>query len=333
MAEERASLYRVVFITAAATCGVMFLAVMIFLLSSRQTGAPTLAEEGAEAVLTASAKVPTKVGYREDLAFFNPVSGEPAIWYYKSPDGIYDLFDAPGFHPTYGREAPLQVVTSTIVGDIEASFSKEALRSRTVSAPRPPAVPRPSPAPRPAVAPRAADPPAPVAPVVRSITIPAGTRLEVILGRRLSTETNRVGDTFPVTLARGMVIGGETVLEQGTGLTGNIIDLERPGRVSGVGKMTLVLQSADGVPIQTAPLMFEGEASKGDDALKVGIGAGIGAAVGALFGGGSGAAKGTAIGAGAGAGQVLATRGEDLVLHPEQELVFALATNATIETK
>ena len=153
MAEERASLYRAVFITAAATCGVMFLAVMIFLFSSRQTGAPTLAEEGAEAVLTASAKVPTKVGYREDLAFFNPVSGEPAIWYYKSPDGIYDLFDAPGFHPTYGREAPLQVVTSTIVGDIEASFSKEAPRSRTVSAPRPPAVPRPSPAPRPAVAP------------------------------------------------------------------------------------------------------------------------------------------------------------------------------------
>ena len=97
--------------------------------------------------------------------------------------------------------------------------------------------------------------------------------------------------------------------------------------------MTLVLQSAGGVPIQTAPLMLEGEASKGDDALKVGIGAGIGAAVGAIFGGGSGAAKGTAIGGGAGAGQVLATRGEDLVLRPEQELVCALATNATIETR
>ena len=97
--------------------------------------------------------------------------------------------------------------------------------------------------------------------------------------------------------------------------------------------MTLVLQSADGVPIRTAPLMLEGEASKGDDALKVGIGAGVGAAVGAIFGGGSGAAKGTAIGGGAGAGQVLATRGEDLVLRPEQELGFALATNATIETR
>lgn len=331
MAEDRASLYRVVFITAAATAGVVVLAMLIFLFSSRETGAPTLAEEGAALVPTAPPRIPTRVEYRDGLAFFSPTTGDAAIWYYKRPDGDYDLFDAAGYHPTYGREASLQPVTPLIVGDIQASF-KEAEQVRAL-APRP-AAPRPSPAPRAsAAAPRAADPPTPAPATVRSVTIPAGTRLEVILGRQLSTETNRAGDTFPVTLARGVVINGETVLEQGTQLTGEITALEKPGRVSGVAKMTLVLKSVNGVAIDIAPLALEGEATKAEDAVKVGIGAGIGAAIGGLFGGGKGAAKGTAIGAGGGAGTVLATRGDAFVLPPEQQLTFTLAANATVQAR
>lgn len=308
-----------------------FLAVVLVLLFSREASAPAaLAEEKIEAVSTAPAKIPTRVEYRQDLAFFNPVSGDPAIWYYKLADGSYDLFDAPGYHPTYGREAPLQSVTSTIAGDIEASFRKEVTPLRTVSRPRP--APRPSTATRAVVAPRAADPPATVVPpVTQSVEIPAGTRLEVVLDRQLSTGTNSVGDSFPVSLTRAIVVDGQTILAEGTRLTGEITALEKPGRVSGVARMTLVLENVGAAQIETAPLILEGEASKERDAVTVGIGAGIGAAVGAIFGGGSGAAKGTAIGGGAGAGQVLATKGQDLVLEPERELTFVLSRNAVVE--
>lgn len=192
--------------------------------------------------------------------------------------------------------------------------------------PRRAAAPRPS-TPRVAAVPRAADP---SASVVRSATIPAGTRLEVVLDRQLSTETNKVGDSFPATLTRAVVINGQGFLEEGARLTGEITALERPGQVSGVAKMTLVLQSVNGVPIETAPLSFEGKAAKGKDAATVGISAGIGAVVGAIFGGKKGAAKGTAVGAGGGTGLVLATRGENLVLAPEQELAFTLVRNAAI---
>lgn len=320
-------------IGAAAAGGVLVTLLFFLLVSSRQTGAPALADESvAPSEATAPARVPTQVEYHDNLAFFNPVTGESAIWYHKRPDGGYDLFDAPGFHPNYGREAPLQVVTPLIAGDIRLSFDKNV--SVPTQARR--AAPRPVPqrtVPREqAVSEQAVSPaPVPQAPIVRLVTIPAGTRLEVVLDRQLSTGTNDVGDPFPVSLARAVVVDGQTILAEGTRLTGEITALEKPGRVSGVAKMTLVLQSVNGAAIDTAPLTLEGEASKGRDAATVGIGAGIGAAIGAILGGGSGAAKGTAIGAGGGTGTVLATKGQDLVLEPEKALTFTLSRNVEIE--
>ena len=335
MAEK--STYRVAFITAAATAGAVLLAVMMVLLSSRQSGEVTSAEGTAGAVAEPAAKIPTQIGYSDDLAFFDPVSGEAAVWYYRLPDGSYDLFDAPGFHPLYGKEAPLQAITPLVAGGIRLSFSKISVPAGAVArrvAPRP-AAPR-TPAPSqtviseglaafvPSSAPSAA-------PVSQTIVIPVGTRLDIVLDRQLSTETSKVGDTFPVSLARAVIVDGQTVLDQGIRLTGEITALERPGQVSGVAKMMLVLQSVNGIPIETASLSFEGRATKGKDAAKVGIGAGIGAAVGALFGGKEGAAKGTAVGAGGGAGVVLATRGEELVLSPEQEMTFVLSRDMTVQ--
>ena len=182
------------------------------------------------------------------------------------------------------------------------------------------------------------DPAESLALIKELVTVPAGTRLDVLLDQRLSTETNQVGDSFRVSLARALVINGETVLEQGTRFTGKIIDLERPGKVSGVAKITLVLTivSINGestAEVQTVPLIREGETTKGKDAVKVGVGAGIGAVIGRIFGGGGGAAKGAAVGAAGGAGAVAATRGKDLVLAPEQELTFTLAKNATFEAR
>lgn len=324
---------RLVVLTAAGTAvGILLVVGVLLFWMTRDT--PTLAVEGTVAAPTAPVRVPTRVEYRDDLAFFNPVRGEPAIWYHKLADGSYDLFDASGFHPTYGNEAPLQAVTPMIVGDIKAYFQNGQDTVRKVAS-----RPAPRPAPRRPAAPQLTVVSGEIAPrlepVARSVTIPAGTRLDVVLGQRLSTATNQVGDTFEASLVRPVVISGETVLEQGSTVTGRITDLEQPGRATGVAKMTLTLVGVyapgeNTVSLQTIPLVMEGKITKAEDAAKVGIGTAIGAAIGAIFGGGRGAAKGAAVGAGGGTGVVLTTRGEDLVLAPEQELTFTLARNANI---
>ena len=52
--------------------------------------------------------------------------------------------------------------------------------------------------------------------------------------------------------------------------------------------------------LQTDPIVEEAEATKGEDATKIGVGAGAGAVIGAIVGGKSGAAKGALLGGAAG---------------------------------
>jgi hypothetical protein len=78
--------------------------------------------------------------------------------------------------------------------------------------------------------------------------------------------------------------------------------------------------------LRTNPVTFEGEATKGEDATKIGAGAVGGAIIGGILGGGSGAAKGAAIGGAAGTGVVLATRGRDVTLASGADVDSTLAT-------
>jgi len=38
----------------------------------------------------------------EKAQFFNPITGEPQIWYYQYPDGSLEFYDKPGYHPITG---------------------------------------------------------------------------------------------------------------------------------------------------------------------------------------------------------------------------------------
>jgi hypothetical protein len=117
-------------------------------------------------------------------------------------------------------------------------------------------------------------------------------------------------------------------------LHGNVIDVERAGRVQGRARVVMRFTEADvdGVreTMRTNPITFQGEASKGEDATKIGAGAGIGAVIGGIVGGGKGAAKGAAIGGAAGTGAVLATRGKEVELSSGTDLPATLASAATV---
>ena len=65
-------------------------------------------------------------------------------------------------------------------------------------------------------------------------------------------------------------------------------------------------------------------------AAKVGGGAAVGAVLGGIFGGGKGAAIGAAAGAGAGTGVSAATKGQQIILHPEAVIAFQLQGPVTV---
>ncbi len=160
----------------------------------------------------------------------------------------------------------------------------------------------------------------PAAPVVREreITVPAGTVLRIELSSAVSSDASKVEDTVRATLRQAVEVDGTAVLPVGTEVVGIVTDVEQSGRVKGVARLamrfTSVRHRSERVDIQAQPVVRQAEATKSDDAKKIGIGAGVGAAVGAIVGGASGAAKGAAIGGGAGTGVVLATKGEEVRL-------------------
>jgi hypothetical protein len=162
------------------------------------------------------------------------------------------------------------------------------------------------------------------------VTVPAGTALPLELMTALSTETATVEMPVRARLRQAVVVEGDTAIPAGTILSGNVSEVERPGRVKGRARLVVRFTEAEinGVreDLRTNPVVFEGEATKGEDATKVGVGAGVGAAIGGILGGGDGAAKGAAIGGAAGAGTVLATRGRDV------EVASGASINATLAT-
>lgn len=183
-------------------------------------------------------------------------------------------------------------------------------------------------------APRAA---APAAPVVRFVTIPAGTTLPLELTTAVSSANAQIETPVSARLRRAVMVDGTTALPAGAVLQGEVSEVERAGRVQGRSRLALRFTSVviDGrrESLRTNPVTFEGEATKSEDATKIGAGAGIGAAIGGILGGGSGAAKGAVIGGAAGTGTVLATRGKEVELAAGAALDPTLASAVEVEVK
>jgi hypothetical protein len=178
---------------------------------------------------------------------------------------------------------------------------------------------------------------APAEPVLREVTIPAGTTLRLKLRSAIASDTSRVEDTVRAELRQAVAVDGQPILPAGTEVVGTVTDVKRSGRVKGRALVAYRFESlrAEGerYDIKTAQLSQQAAASKGDDAKKIGIGAGAGAALGAIFGGGSGAAKGAAIGGAGGTGVVLATRGKEVHVAPGAEVTTRLTAPLTVRVK
>jgi len=175
--------------------------------------------------------------------------------------------------------------------------------------------------------------PAP-APEIVKVTVPSGTRMSIRLSDALSSETNKVGDTFRGTLDNAVSQEDKVVIPRGADVQGRIIEVKPSTHFTGNSQLTVELTSLDingkSYDIATNQWDRKGTGRGKRTAATVGGGAALGAVIGAIAGGGKGAAIGAGAGAAAGTGVQGVTKGQKVELPPETVLDFELAQPVTV---
>ena len=186
--------------------------------------------------------------------------------------------------------------------------------------------PEPTPAPAPPPAPRREEPrPAPPpAPRVATATVPTGTHMSLTLNQTLSTETNRVGDSFTATLNEPVRDGsGNVLIPAGATVRGRLTEVNKSGRVGETGILKLAFEAVsfggrsypmDGTVVRANP-QRSNRTSTSTQVGKVAAGAAAGAILGRVLGKDTKSTlKGAVIGAAAGTAIAMGTADVDVVL-------------------
>lgn len=185
-----------------------------------------------------------------------------------------------------------------------------------------------------------------------TLTLPAGTSLQIRLLNTLSSKNSDAGDPWEGKVMEPVFAKGVEVIPEGSMVEGVVTFVKAAGRVKSKGEMRLVaktittyhgakyqivasLKDAQGaedakVTDQEGTIQGGGKSAKGQ-AKEAGIGAGAGAAVGAIAAGGTGALYGAGIGLAAALIHGLVKHGHDLVLPQGTEFTFVLSRDITAE--
>ena len=167
-----------------------------------------------------------------------------------------------------------------------------------------------------------------------SVTVPSGKVLTVRLSDAVGSKLSQAGQSFGGSLAKAVVVNGETVIPAGAKVSGEVVDAKPLGRFAGGALLQLRLNSIsiDGeeMPVQTATFTQTVKGKGKRTAVMAGGGAGLGALIGGLAGGGKGAAIGAAAGAGAGTGGAAFTGNKEIVLPAESAVPFTLKASLKI---
>ena len=203
--------------------------------------------------------------------------------------------------------------------------------------------------------------PAPVVPAPRpvlerrsmptaNITVPAGTRVAVVLENGISTRSAKAGDSLYFRTSFPITQNNQIVIPVGSYLRGELLESKRPGRIRGRGEFrmrlnTLILPNGYTVDLNAVPRSAdtggketmdpEGKVTspggKGKDAETVATTTVTGAGIGAIAAGAKGAGIGAGLGGLAGLGAVLLTRGPEAELPRGSTLDIVLERALTLD--
>jgi hypothetical protein len=199
-----------------------------------------------------------------------------------------------------------------------------------------PPAPPPPPPPQAAAPAEPAPPPPPPAPVVRNVTVTAGTSLPIRLADALDSATTQTGQVIHGTLAADIIADNMIAVPSGTPVTGRVVDAKDATHFSGSSLLSIEITQIElkgqPVAVSTAAFSQQGKGRGKNTALKTGGGAALGAIIGGLAGGGKGAAIGAASGGGLGAGVNAITRGEQVKIPAETLVNFKLQSPISVAT-
>jgi hypothetical protein len=172
------------------------------------------------------------------------------------------------------------------------------------------------------------------APERKTVMVPAGTALNVLLTEGINVDASQAGQTFKAIVDDPVMIGGAVVIPRGASASLQAVKVEQSGKMKGSDKISLKMNSirfgGTVYEVTTAYVEAKGKGEGKKTARKVGGGAGLGAIVGGIAGGGSGAAIGAAVGAAGGA--AVASGGEEhLSLPAETRLTFNLSAAVAVQ--
>src|SRR5712692_3613749 len=176
-------------------------------------------------------------------------------------------------------------------------------------------------------------PAAPQAGTGERITVPAGTRVGVVLQNGISTHNAKAGDSVYLQTSFPITQNNHVVIPVGSYLRGELLEAKRPGRIKGGGEFrmrlhTLIFPNGYTVDLNAAPRSADtggretmdpegkvtGPGGKGKDVGTVAATTVTGAGIGAIAAGAKGAGIGAGVGGLLGLGAVLLTRGPDAEL-------------------
>jgi hypothetical protein len=191
--------------------------------------------------------------------------------------------------------------------------------------PPPPPPPPPPPAPKPV-----ADAPPPR----KTVSVPAGTLVNVRLTSDIDVDASRAGQTFKAIVDDPVMLSGAVVIPRGATAVMQAVNVQQSGQFKGSDKISLKLNAISfggtSYEVTTAYVESKGKGEGKRTARKIGGGAGLGAIVGGIAGGGEGAAIGAAIGGVTGVA-MSASGEEHLKLPAETRLQFRL--NAAVNVQ
>jgi hypothetical protein len=174
-------------------------------------------------------------------------------------------------------------------------------------------------------------PPPPSGPVV----LASGLLVPIRTSEPLDSKKMKPGDYFQGTVAQNIYSGNVLAIPRGAAVTGQVVDVKKPGELKGGASMALKLTSlnlgGNSYALDTDVFNTNSPGKGGYTAGNTVGAAALGAAIGAIAGGGPGAAIGAVAGTGVGLGASAATPGPRSVVPPEALLSFHLTSPATVQ--
>ena len=180
-----------------------------------------------------------------------------------------------------------------------------------------------------------------------TITLPAGSEIQVRLITTLSSKTNEAGDMWSAKVVEPIFLNGKEIFPEGSFVDGHITYLKGPGHLKGRGEMRLIVDSianpegakynlvaslkdAEAADVKDQEGTLQGPAKDGKGTVvEAGIGAAAGATVGVIAHGGTGALYGAGIGAVAGLVHGTLKKGKDIIVPAGLEMTFVIPRDTT----